>query len=401
MTQRKKIRRTKRRLWSVPRITHPEYPGYRVRVTELSPGGNLYLIRMLDGKQRMLSLRCTRTDLGATAKAQERAARTKACKLIARLATEGGKGSTDTARADASEALTLDALTDIYEQRGFFGRTEQYQRDQVSAIRRIATYLGPHREVARLKPSDTDDYKAHRQAKGVRVAARSDLIALRIACNWARREGLLDDNPLAPDKVKLPRIHKPRRPVVDEERYDALKTVADQLPPAFGVLLDLAWHTGRRISAILSLRWEDVSFEPSKGCPNGKIRWYAGRVHTNKAHEQVKPMHPLAREALVRWRDQCPGIGNAYLFPAPKNPAKPLGRYIPKRWLRKAEDLAELEHMEHGGWHAFRRGWTTARKDFPLVDLAEAGGWYDTASVVKCYTHADPETTLAVIAYGS
>ncbi len=53
--------------------------------------------------------------------------------------------------------------------------------------------------------------------------------------------------------------------------------------------------------------------------------------------------------------------------------------------------------MKHGGWHAFRRGWATARKHFPLKDGAEAGGWRETPSVLECYVHSDSETTNKVM----
>ncbi len=47
MTKRK---RTKRKLWSVARIRHPQHPGIVLRVTELTRGGNLYVVRMVGGK---------------------------------------------------------------------------------------------------------------------------------------------------------------------------------------------------------------------------------------------------------------------------------------------------------------------------------------------------------------
>ena len=57
--------------------------------------------------------------------------------------------------------------------------------------------------------------------------------------------------------------------------------------------------------------------------------------------------------------------------------------------------------MDHGEWHIFRRGWATARKKKPLVDLAEAGGWRDTGTLLKSYQHADPEAILEVVNGGA
>jgi hypothetical protein len=33
----------------------------------------------------------------------------------------------------------------------------------------------------------------------------------------------------------------------------------------------------------------------------------------------------------------------------------------------------------------------------PLKDVAAAGGWKDTASLLACYHHADPETAFRVV----
>jgi hypothetical protein len=61
---------------------------------------------------------------------------------------------------------------------------------------------------------------------------------------------------------------------------------------------------------------------------------------------------------------------------------------------------AGLEHLPGGAWHAFRRMWATARKHMPVKDLAEGGGWKDTATLLKCYQHADPDTLEEVVNAG-
>ena len=49
-------------------------------------------------------------------------------------------------------------------------------------------------------------------------------------------------------------------------------------------------------------------------------------------------------------------------------------------------------------WKAtLRRKWASERKHLPLVDVAAAGGWKDTQTLVNCYQHADKETMLAVM----
>lgn len=398
MTKRK---RTKKKLWSVTRIHHPRYRGYMLRVLELKPGGDLYVCEMVDGKQVMNMLRdkhdrpVTRLDLGTTAKAQEQAARAVACEIIEALVEDG-----DDEPVETGAALTLGSLATLYQQNGLHGVTASYRRDQVAKLSRITAFLGADRLVVSLCRSDVDAFTAARLLKVSRNTIHGDVGALKIALNWAtehrRADGrtLLDKSPLT--KVRVQK-DKPARPWCTPERYEELRAVADQLPPGFACLLSVAWATGHRISAVLALKWQDVSFATSKARPNGAIRWYA-KVQTNKKQrDAVVPMNSTAREALERYRALRPGIVGAWIFTSPRNPAKPLGKWVAKRWLRQAEQLAGLEHEPQCGWHQFRRGWATARKHLPLVDIAEAGGWSDTATLAQCYTHADPETTLRVV----
>lgn len=390
MTTRRK--RTKgNKLWSVTRISHPAHPRHTLRVTELRPGGPLYYVWWESGTQRMATMRCTRAELGATPKKQQEAARARACELIEKRAT-----GTATNRTSADGAtLTLGALADAYAERGFFGRSPRYQKEQSRRVRRVAAFVGEGRAVASLRPSDVKQYGAQRQRQGVRQrTARGDLVAVKIACSWAVGEGLLCDSPFA--RIKLDRMQQePRRPWVSVERYEALKAVAGQLPPGFGVLLDLAWGTGHRIGAILALRWDDVSFDLTGDAPHGSIRWRAESDKMRREH--TLPMNSLVKGALDGWREQRPGIGGAWIFPAPKDGHQPLNRGVAGHWLTRAEKLAQLAHMPAGGFHAFRRGWASARKHLPLKDVAAAGGWCDEATMMKCYTRADAATTRDVI----
>jgi integrase len=183
--------------------------------------------------------------------------------------------------------------------------------------------------------------------------------------------------------------------VAGEDRYRALRAVADRLNPHFELALDLAYATGHRITAILNLRWEDVSLAPRHDAPFGTIRWRA--EHDKIRNEHIAPLNQIARDALVNAQRERPGIGGAWLFTTEKNPAAPTAYRTAKRWLRKAEELAELDHLKGDGWHAFRRGWATARKAYPLKDVAQAGGWKSTSSLLQCYQHADAETVFRVV----
>lgn len=63
--------------------------------------------------------------------------------------------------------------------------------------------------------------------------------------------------------------------------------------------------------------------------------------------------------------------------------------------LRRAEDRAELPHLERGGFHPYRRLFAVERKHLP--DVARAGGWRDLATMKRSYQQPDPVTTLQAI----
>ena len=53
--------------------------------------------------------------------------------------------------------------------------------------------------------------------------------------------------------------------------------------------------------------------------------------------------------------------------------------------------------MNGGLWHPYRRKWGTERKHLPVTDVALAGGWKDTSTLLTCYTQPDDATLLEVL----
>ena len=92
-----------------------------------------------------------------------------------------------------------------------------------------------------------------------------------------------------------------------------------------------------------------------------------------------------------------PGIGRAYLFPAPDDVTKPVNRQRVATWLRKAEELAGLPKLDGSLWHAYRRKWATERKHLPDADVAAAGGWANPDTLRLVYQQADADTMLRVV----
>ena len=157
-------------------------------------------------------------------------------------------------------------------------------------------------------------------------------------------------------------------------------------------LLEIANGTGRRISAVCQLRYEDLRL--SEG-PHGSIRWPADTDKTGR--ETVVPIGPRVRAVLNRLLRERPGIGSAPLFPSPVDRERPIARHFADRWLREGERLAGLDPQQGSLWHAYRRKWATERKHMPDVDVAAAGGWKNTVSLKTAYQRADPETILRVV----
>lgn len=160
-------------------------------------------------------------------------------------------------------------------------------------------------------------------------------------------------------------------------------------------LLGIVNGTGRRISAVLQLTYEDLQLEKTNERPYGAIRWPSATDKTGS--ESVVPIGPRVRAALDRVLQERPGIGRAPIFPAPGDASEPMDRHLAHSWLTRAEDLAELEPQTGSAWHAYRRKWATERKHLPDVDVMEAGGWKSLAALKSAYQQPDEATMLEVV----
>ncbi len=73
-------------------------------------------------------------------------------------------------------------------------------------------------------------------------------------------------------------------------------------------------------------------------------------------------------------------------------------RHLAHYWLKKAFLSGKLEKPAGSLWHMFRRVWATERKDLPLKDVAAAGGWRDTTTLLR-YQQPDEATLRAVVEF--
>lgn len=201
----------------------------------------------------------------------------------------------------------------------------------------------------------------------------------------------------------MPSAGDSHREPYDDAEVEALLKVADRVTwgrpgekerAPFREAFIIARDLGRRINSILSLRWSD--WRPDEGT-YGYLRWRA--EHDKISEEGWTPVTPEVREALEAWRQESPGVGEAWIFPAPRSDGH-VRVDVAANWLLEAEKLAGVEHVKYRLWHGLRRRWATKRKGMSLKDVAKAGGWKNTQTLEQVYQQADPETMEAVVMGG-
>jgi integrase len=221
--------------------------------------------------------------------------------------------------------------------------------------------------------------------------------------NWARTvrvngQRLLAANPLA--GLRRPSDPSPRSPVATWDRFVTSRNKLQELRTnskseterarwlKIELALVLAEAAGRRLGAIRHLRWEDIDFE------RRTIRWR--QEHDKKRKEYIVPV-PDALVGELRAFQCLLGTTAGWVFAAEEDADVPMDRKMFDKWLRYAEKQAGLPKLEGGLWHPYRRAWATARKHLPLTDVAAAGGWKDTSTLLRCYMRPTNDQLLAVM----
>ena len=364
----------------------------RVRVYERHPGSFLYMSVWLPGEGER------RTSLGHRDK--QRAI--GEAKEVLRIRTA------EQVIPEAPPALTLGTLFGRFVSEGKYHpdgslKTEAYLRHVAKTGDHLAKYFDQEFSVEDLTPDRIREYvRLRREGVISGHPARAstihrDLGMLKAALNWAitvyeGRRPILERNPL--DKMKFPREKDPKRPVLDEETIEQLLLVAPQVHPYLRVLIVLARRTGRRLSANLNLRWDDVDLA------KGMIRWRA--EHDKVRRTWSVPMHPEVHAELLQFRKAQRAIGSALLFPHPRpdrRPGQAVSRHLAAWWLKEAFRHGKLQKPDGSLWHTFRRVWATERKHLPPNDVAAAGGWLDTGTLQQCYQQCDLETLRSVVEF--
>ncbi len=378
----------KKKLWSYTAGRRPN----RVTVFEREPGGVLYAKcwdpsmsgGMGDMRKRSLGYRDKNR---ARAYALEQAAKFERGDAVL---TDG--------------RVTLETVFALYRQERTPRKKPSEQKADDRRIEMWTRALGKDRDPLKISLRDWEQFLDARsvglidargcvapEGKRRQVRARTieaDCRWMKGVFNWATKwmDGaghyLLPENPIR--GFEVPAEKNPRRAVMTQARYEKLLEVASEVTmevPVHGAaqrtrsylpeLLVLANETGRRLSAILGLRYENLRLKKTPAAPDGAISWPSDTDKQGRSWDAV-PISQDARAVLNQILRDHPGIGAAPLFPSPTDSLEPVDRWLADKWLRKAERLAGLRPQEGSLWHAFRRKAATELKGAGVM-LARTG----------------------------
>ena len=257
----------------------------------------------------------------------------------------------------APEDLKLQTLFAIYRLEVTPEKSPGKQGHDRSTAEMFIRFFGPNRKVKALTKWDVTRFKNARHTgqispkgsiagEGVRDRqVEYDLRFLMAVLNWATQrpvdneKRLLESNPLRDlKKGDVPREVSPNRPIMFHERYVKMLSVAEDVDWRFELALIFAHETGHRIGAIRNLKWSDIDLD------FGKVRWR--RQNDKIGMEHVTELTEVVVAALQGERELNPGMGEAWVFPSPKDPSRSVDRYLPRRWWMAAEEKAGLGTMD-------------------------------------------------------
>ncbi|HEY5490399.1 MAG TPA: tyrosine-type recombinase/integrase [Gemmatimonadaceae bacterium] len=384
----------------------------RIRLYQKQVGGTFYRTIWISGRGKSTA------SLGTTDRAEaDKLGRAFLAELLS------GKA------AAMPERLTLELLWRRYrtECAAFLDNKLCSRKDDAAHARVLLAVLGEAVDVRTLSARDQAAYTTRRKAGGIvlsngrstgivrEASVWGDLVLLHAMLNWATtvrlHDGtrLLETNPLA--GVRRAKEQNPRRPIATWERFEktriamqALRREAEATLEAtpesstaalevsrwtkMELALVLAEATGRRLGSIRQLRWEDINFE------RREIRWRAEA--DKKGKEWVVPMPAAHIDELSDFRTLL-GTSAGWIFAGERRVEMPMDRHLFDKWLTLAETRAKLPKLVGGLWHPYRRKWATERKHHAITDVAAAGGWKDTETLLTCYQQPDADTMLAVM----
>lgn len=407
--------------------------GHSVRITQRESGGAFYRI-MLRGKkqQQWRSLQTTdpheaKTRAEAFLRAFDPTASIHLVASSSEVPSESDAGApvfTPT-QTDGAAALTLGELWNRYKEAARFRKLDDYtQQDLTSRASIMLGHFGEHRDLTSLDSDDFEEYAMMRRRGGIQykvrlrsrtgrdlgvrlrstkpTAARSvqaDLKFFRSMLLWAMRKKTGDGRRLLnEDPMEGFVIHgevNPKRPVATHDRFektlDALERLAAsetdswkrQMCLMLATALVVLEGTGRRISAVLGLRWSDLHLDEEGGFADATITFR--KELDKKRREKELPLleHVARRLASYKATAHFPG-GTELVFPD-REGAGPVNSDRMRQLLEEAEHEAGLGPLDGSKFHAYRRKFATERGHLADHIVMELMGITDAKVFNDCY----------------
>lgn len=186
------------------------------------------------------------------------------------------------------------------------GQKAQTLNTKETTFKHVFEYWGRDRDAATLTPKDAQGYinwlstqaaVRGREEQGYSQATKAaDIKVLRAVWNWARKAGLLANDPFS--EIKRPGfVNAERSYYVDG---DKARRVLDACPSQeWRALFALYRFGGLRANEALILRWRDVDFEA------GRLTIRSPKTERNGRGARVAPLFPRLRQELEAWRDEA------------------------------------------------------------------------------------------------
>jgi integrase len=312
------------------------------------------------------------------------------------------------------EMSTLQQLLNLYlaKRTPLKGESKQ-DHDQRAASLSLAC-LGPGRRPETLNRIDWENFIEARRRGGIPghppVGERQiayDLKFMIAVLNWATGAGVngqpyLAASPWSAERrralgLKMPRPMPKPQPTMTTELHERLIEHAPDW--RFRLAMILGRGTISRNGSVRLLKWADIDFE------RRTIRW-RGEYQKDTHSRSEDRCTPLSAEMVraIRAAD-VQGIGEAWIFPSPRDPTKPCSRHVMQGWLQTAkrrllnaiEDPDEREAMRAAlaalagvGFHAQKRYAVRAHRHLPAKVL-EALARTKYSTLLEVYDHLDVE----------
>jgi len=247
------------------------------------------------------------------------------------------------------------------------------------------------RPLAALHVRQVEDYVTKCQTTTSGGNAKLHLATLRTALTAARRQGLIDANPA--EAVEMPESdgegHEPFTPAEVAMLRKAAKG-------EWGTLILLAYYTGARLTALATLRWEQVDLT------QGQIVFPKPQKHGRPV---IIPMHPelLSEIETLASKDRPEEFVLPTLSEADSGGKRGLSLQFKQIVKDAAVDLREItrpnkrKHCKRS-FHSLRHSFTSVLANAgvePEVRRKLTG--HKSAAVHDIYTHFQPEVLKAAI----